>query len=172
LAILLLSTSQCKKEKEPTLPPETQEAKGTIGCLINGKVFVQGAAPHFGESGVQALYAKYNNSLEIDAYLHPEGRLKIKIFNPVVNTPVPIALYYYYSDKDHTNCSVFGGMETGEFVLTRFDTTAITIGRHVVSGRFKFDGQCSDPSLTPVSDSTISVTDGRFDIMLEGVNWY
>jgi len=170
-AFLLLTALQCKKEK-PTLPPETQEGKGTFGCLIDGEVFVDGWSPYLGHPAIQVLHLKYINTLEIDAYLRPYGKMKIRIFNPTINTPTPITFGEYYSlgNNNNTGCISFGGREIGEIVLTRFDTMPITIGSHVVSGRFKFDGQCLDLSMQPAGDLIKQITEGRFDLKFNFYN--
>ncbi|MDR0542303.1 MAG: hypothetical protein LBH19_08845 [Dysgonamonadaceae bacterium] len=54
------------------------------------------------------------------------------------------------------------GKETGEIFFTKLDTV-----NRIVSGRFQFQGQCSNAMFEIAGDSIVFITQGRFDIKLD-----
>ena len=161
----LLLANQCKKEDLDTLPPETQEGKNTFGCLINGEVFVKGNAPWM-HPRINAGYSRTQETLSLGAWLNPNGYMRLDIQNPVIGEQNIVYLCSYCStDLNNNDVLCFVGKNISNITLTHFDTVGL-----VVSGRFSFDGQCSNHEIIPIGDSIIHVTDGRFDIKLNVYN--
>ena len=162
LAIVLLSAAQCEKEKDlNTLPPETQEGKNTFGCLIDGELYVKGDAPWM-HAQISAGYSKSRKSLNVSVYLHPNGYIYMDSFVQNINEQTPIALCYYSPHNGDYTCFCFGGRDIGNITITKLD-----VENKIISGRFNFDGLCSDIYFNPIGDSTIMITEGRFDIKLK-----
>ncbi len=162
--LLLFSASQCEKEDLHTLPPETQEGKNTFGCYINGELFVKGKAP--GMPGmaqrISATYSHLSKELCIHSYLNPEGSMHIVVKNPDSNKEIVPELCYYYPYDYSQSCACFVSRQNGVVYLAKYDPVNL-----IVSGRFSFDGQCSNEFMNPIGDSMVHITEGRFDITLE-----
>ena len=161
LAPLLLA-NQCQKDDFDTLPRETREGKNTFGCLINGEVFVKGNAPWM-HSRISAGYSRTQEILSLGAWLTPNGYMRLDIKNPLIGElNIAYLCSYCSTDSNDDNVLCFGGKNIGNVAITCFDTIGL-----VVSGRFSFEGQYRDLNYMPIGDSTITVTEGRFDIKLE-----
>jgi len=162
LAMPLLA-SHCEKENFDILPPETQEGKNTFGCLINGEVFVKGYAPWMHPRISAYYYDGSSKHLTIDSYLYPKGYIQMHIENPFIDQQLKITVCYYAPrNGDYSECFYFGGRNVGNITITKLDTI-----NKIVSGRFNFDGQCSNEFVNPVGDSIVHITQGRFDIKLD-----
>ena len=165
ISSFLLATN-CEKELNE-LPPETTTGRHTFGCLVNGEIFLDSKSIiHWGRPNLWAEYSKNYNSLSISAMGKKNGKIasvEFTITNPVEMLPVKIDAAIYnagcYVNNPDCPCPYFIGKNTGNVILTRFDTI-----NEIVSGRFYFDGICSDNNANPISDSVGYVTEGRFDI--------
>ena len=162
LAIVLLSAAQCEKPDNSKLPPETQEGKNTFGCLINGELFTGFSKPvQIGLPPLTAYYYRSRKELSIYAAKY-EGAIGLRVENPKENTTATINSAGFAPYDDICSCFYYRKENTGQVILSKFDTVNL-----IVSGRFYFDGQCSDIDFKPIGDSIIYVTDGRFDIKLD-----
>lgn len=155
-----------------TLPAITQEGWNTIGCKVNGKVWVPLGAP-FGNPNYSSTfdeshglgYGEINAKIKL---FNPNGKLTISFspsyflpnqfatnsdFNKPLNTVVKfINQYSYYADTSSLGKSNF-------LKITHIDTV-----RNFVAGFFQFTlyrGQ--NYKITNRSDSIV-ITDGRFDL--------
>ncbi len=167
------------------LPPETQEGAHTLGCYIDGKMFFGGYFAPFMDIPLSANYALKSDILAIHAYgyINADGSLRayknvqlddtgimlIVVSNPKLQTPQPIKKAEYTPITSSIEyCYLYRTLEGGEVYLSKFDTVS-----KIVSGRFRFDGICSDKSIEfGGSDSSIvrSITEGRFDLRLRVSN--
>jgi hypothetical protein len=155
-----------------TLPAITQEGWNTIGCKVNGKVWVPLGAP-FGNPNYSSTfdeskglgYGEINAKIKL---INPNGKLTISFSpsyflpnqfatNSNFNTPFTTVVKYvdqhaYYADTSSLGNSNF-------LKITHIDTV-----RNFVAGFFQFTvyrGQ--NYKITDRSDSIV-FTDGRFDL--------
>ncbi len=165
--ILLNAASCCKDENEETLPPETQTGANTFGCLVNGKVWLNGGYAPFPSSN---LYASvYPNEFVIGA-LKSNDNMYQSIFIDV-KAPISIGKFNLNSENHQakfadgiTNCyyQTDSISSKGTLEITKFDSI-----NKIVSGQFSFIAFKYKPTTIAVignCDSTINITEGRFDI--------
>jgi len=160
LCLTLSSCDSCKEKEWDILPPETQTGANTFGCYVNGELFVKDREAIFTEKRLRINYYKNNKTLIINA-LSNNRTIYITVNESEINVKNLIPFAYFMPSEYNSICAYFIGRETGEIVFTKLDTINC-----IVSGRFQFQGQCSDFLLNKVSDSLISVTNGRFDAKL------
>jgi hypothetical protein len=161
ITITLCSCESCKKEYLTELPPETQTGANTFGCYVNGELFVKDGTHTFTEPPLNAEFIKGQNILTISSF-SKKGYINLWVMDVKVNIPTSLYEGYFLPEAEWgRECFCFGGKNFGEIVITKFDTT-----NNIVSGRFLFTGQCSDPLLNVTGDSIVNITDGRFDIKL------
>jgi hypothetical protein len=163
--MIILSASHCEKHEPTALPPETQTGANTLGCYVDGKLFVASREyTPFGHYHINATFSRNLNHLGLGCY-GKNGRMGLELqFNDIVlNVPKLISTARFLpKDNLVRDCFLFGDKNTGEIIITKFDTVNC-----IVSGKFKFQGKCSDIFLNVTGDSVVNVTDGRFDIKLE-----
>ncbi len=159
--LLLNASSCCKDENEETLPPETQTGANTFGCLVNGAVWRnEGLAPFPGSnlnvsvSRSQFVIGASKITNNIDQILF------IKIYSPISVGKYDLnnasAGFNDVGDNCYYQTDSMSSMGTLE--ITKFDTV-----NYIVSGIFNFKAIKLTAS-TGNCDSTINVTEGRFDI--------
>ncbi len=154
------------------LPPATQEGKNTIGCKINGKVWVPrvpfGAVTY---TDVTAFFSEKNNTgggtFELNLVDLDE---KIEDWVTVGFKPSYFRTTEYHTSPDSTDTETFTVLMTrlgkyyvvnkssanynNRFVLTKMDTL-----KNFYSGTFEF----TLFSKTNINDS-LKITEGRFDL--------
>lgn len=174
IIFLLLVTmgAGCEKEKEePQLPPITQTGKDTFGCLVDGDIWLpklvlafptqpkvsaglvreygyrmweigasQGAASSF-------YFGIYEDSLKL-------GEINISTDEMYGNG---IGLHFFSKDYEGTSFDWRKGLPV-QFVVTKLDTV-----NKIVAGTFSFDA-------VNMSNDTVSITNGRFDIKIDQVD--
>jgi hypothetical protein len=167
-AILLLFTvvsHSCEKEDTNKLPPETQEGKNTFGCYINDILFVRKRM----YNNPFAEYDRETNSL-IFGCEWGTPRVVLYIENPresEYNNVIFVDLWYDLDEYKENGCRAFVGENTGSVFFTKFDTI-----NRIVSGTFEFTARCVNhfygpgDSITYAGNSTVHVSNGRFDIKL------
>ena len=168
----LLSTiallSSCDKDGQifagkDKLPPETQTGENTVGCLVNGKVFL----PH--QQGISSPVNCYYQFVKGEYYftmafgdMRGTGIEDVNIFTAKINLqegqtyllnqgygPDKGAGAEYYTDlnnKFSTNL-----INIGEVIITRID-----VSKSIVSGTFWFDAVNS-------KGEKVEIREGRFD---------
>ena len=159
----------CKKETP--LPQATQTGANTLGCKVNGKVWVAEDSDEmfnrtFGvEGGYEFAYIDtIRNNIWIQArrndrtFLHlfvrqvdKPGVYPLRLATgaaPGAIVPYSYGLYYDSSKEFMT-----GPGHTGSVTVTRADTV-----NKIIAGTFEFTGY------DPKTKQTISVTEGRFDV--------
>ncbi|MDR2886830.1 MAG: hypothetical protein LBV26_02335 [Bacteroidales bacterium] len=165
-AILLLFTvvsHSCEKKDPDKLPPETQEGKNTFGCYINDILFVRIRKYR----NPFAVYDKETNSLFFGC---DRGTPNVAIYieNPRESEYNQFTSGYVShsgTESGYDGCWYFVGENTGHVFITKFDTI-----NRIVSGTFEFSARCSASSYRPdglityAGDSTVHVSNGRFDI--------
>ncbi len=143
-----------------SLPPETQEGKGTIGCLIDGKLWATNEWDNgfMRQAPVRAYFYKESYYKEGKTYCTIGAEKKDGTFIVIdINTA---------NIKTEKKISAEAGVGMGYLnfyvskepyiYLTKFDTI-----NHIISGQFSFEAiNNEDPT------DTIKVTDGRFDMYL------
>ena len=154
------------------LPPATQEGKNTIGCKINGKVWVPrvpfGAVTYTDITlfvGEQNNYGAGNcvfNLVDIDEGIEDWFAILFgpNYFKPIEYhcTPPPYVENYcvaklsrlgQYYDLDYSIDN-----NSNQFVITKIDTV-----QNFISGTFKFTFYNVDNK-----NDSLKITDGRFDL--------
>ncbi|MDR1372483.1 MAG: hypothetical protein LBJ17_05070, partial [Dysgonamonadaceae bacterium] len=154
------------KDEIPTeLPAETQTGANTFGCYINDSIlFVTHweFAP-FTHGTIHAGFNRKETVLYVEAYSEL-GRINLNISNNIhigkgESAPIFSGLF---QPAENGPCFHFIEKNIGEVTLSKFDTI-----NRIVSGTFQFIGQCYDPLFEVPGDSTVNVSNGRFDIKLE-----
>jgi len=149
-------------DPEPELPPITHEGKNTFGCLINGEVWL----PDVTDGSIidhKLTIDITSNSFNIKAQLVKNKKDEwffiyvtegfIGVGNYYLNNIKPGIAFYnnFINHYDFQTDSNF----TGNIIITTYD-----IQNRIFAGTFSFFAH------SQTSDSTISITDGRFDIKL------
>ncbi len=154
--------NQPKPEPEPQFPPETQEGKHTLGCLVNGQIWIPGGSPRPSlVGGISAEYdggyfrvsaAQVNEQTDQSFAIYVKAGVDKAGIYSLSNAP---EVSIKFSDSN-TKC-LYGWdsipqPHTGELEIIKIDTK-----KYFVSGRFWF-------TLVQPGCDTIRVTDGRFDV--------
>ncbi len=169
IALLALVTLGCEKEEKEeknwtSLPPETQEGKNTIGCLIDGELWATNywiddkkfinpfsmyahyKGPYFGPD--KMIFCK------ISAIKKNQTSIKIFISTPNIQIMKPLkGIAFFNKNTEKRFIS-----ENPYIYLTRFDTI-----NKIISGRFSFEALDIE---NKILDDTIKITNGRFDMKL------
>lgn len=161
--VLVTISSSCKKEK---LPKPTQEGNNTLGCKIDGRIFVPKDALTF--PVLKGLVATYSNTSKEFTMSVSEPRndnengfqryLYIEVVNPSIGKNIigsknfaeaEISYKNQLPQRYESNDSI-GGIMT----IEKFDTVS-----GIIAGTFSF-------RLAPRSNTTgiLNVSEGRFDI--------
>lgn len=161
-AFMLFVAGSCdKKDDEPQLPEITQTGEGTLGCLVDGQIFI--ANPGFMQSPIGASNNQwedkrwmvdgsgndYTVALEIckDSIIE-----KISTLNGIPEESCSNGVIYFKGNSSQTALFTTSHSETGKIFITRFDTI-----NRIISGTFYFDAVNSEGKITQVRD-------GRFDV--------
>ena len=148
------------------LPPATQTGAQTIGCLVNGKAFFDNSSFNNFYQFIDGEYYLVINWDSDNSSGYKDGQLAISKTN-IQEGQTYILNKSSYTDGDYTGAGAtfvstlsefYGQYETnsnytGQIHFTRFDTV-----NFIMSGTFEF--QAKDI----LSEKTISVTNGRFDL--------
>ena len=164
IIILLFSLigAGCEKENEELqLPPITQSGAGTLGCLVNGEIFVAKNwmfGPAIGASNnqwedrrwvINGVGDNHTVVLEIcrDLVIKGEAILKGPFEESCSNSMI-----YFSSYPSLTASFQTSDKNVGKVFISRFDTT-----NRIISGTFYFDAVNS-------SGEKVEIRDGRFDV--------
>jgi hypothetical protein len=146
------------------LPPATMVGANTVGCLVNGEVFLPHKNNPFGSSSITCFYqfvnGAYHFSLGFSNDLQTNVRgVNIASHNIVLqqgntyqlinnNGNSSFGSYYNFADSQYFTTNII----TGELKITKLDQV-----NSIISGAFWFDGINSTGIKTEVRD-------GRFDL--------
>ncbi len=171
ISFLLLSCG--RKDDENTnpvsqLPPATTTGANTIGCLVNGEVFLPRQNNPLGPSAKGCYYQNVNNGWEFylgffnDRMTHVRG-VHIETNKKELEQGKSYELALEASDNAFFASYLLGGGLYGGFVTDEYNKGNITITRldkinHILSGTFWFNAK------NPISGEVIKITDGRFDM--------
>lgn len=164
---LLIGFACCKKKDailktEPTMPPITSEGKKTIGCYMNGKLWVLDGYKSYVDCNyypwhdAPSLYGTFAVKAHCDK---DESYITMQLHNRVFSTGK--YLLYTSSDlKDGLMCTTQSfyenfSIDSNNFInISRLDTI-----NRIASGTFQFKVINENDLL-----DTLKVTDGRFDL--------
>lgn len=157
LALLLLFIPHCKKESEPTLPPETTTGAMTFGCKVNGNVFVP--KDHNGRPGLFVQYIQMTDGWHLNIPAVDWETLKgvsittDSLFLQVgqkyeFDTVKGTAQAFYVDDSQYNKLPE----DSGHLLVKYLD-----LSNRILSGTFSFVGTNKD-------GRKVSITDGRFDV--------
>jgi hypothetical protein len=174
LILLLLTAftlSCCNNDDQPKtelekLPPATQTGAQTIGCLVNGKAFVDNSSfNNFYQFVDGEFYLVINWDMD-NSNGYKDGQIAISK-TVIQEGQTYILNKSSYLDGDYIGAGatfvstlpeIYGQYETnsnytGQIHFTRFDTQ-----NFIMSGTFEFEAK------DILSEKTISITNGRFDL--------
>ncbi|MBS1738883.1 MAG: hypothetical protein JSS98_20215 [Bacteroidetes bacterium] len=180
ISLLLLSAASCKKNKlKDPLPPATQSGANTMGCYVNGIVWLpdtrdNGSIPRlkaisvvFWNTKSQLLFTFYRqrdgDNQNLDIYLKEfagVGNYHMDVISKVIGVPGSygeLNNYIYFSDRNFNKRYITNGYYQGIVNITSYDEI-----ERIISGTFQFKAQNYDGSL----DSVV-VTNGRFDCKID-----
>jgi hypothetical protein len=164
IVLILALASSCKNENFNVMPPETQSGKNTLGCTIDGDLFVGGCCAPWMRPALSAGYYTVSDRLGIDVWGkmngEPAGVIGISIIHPVQNSMQTIEKIRY-TPRPVILCQEYLTSTGAEVFITKFDTI-----NNIVSGRFQFTGYCN----TGDSTNTKQITQGRFDLKFDIIN--
>jgi hypothetical protein len=165
LASLIFFLQDCNlfdsATKKEVLPSLTQEGKNTLGCVVNGKVWLPK-----GNDGTSNLSLSYDPNYAF-------GTLNLFTYRITDNVDQSLGFYSdslkttgsYLLDNPERQAASFTDLKiscsydkdldvyhSGELIITRFD-----LQNQIISGTFEF-------TVARPGCDTIKVTQGRFDI--------
>jgi hypothetical protein len=171
--------SDCHKSNSPTnaLPPETHAGLNTMGCIVNGQLFIpqtsgyppgqfSNAGYEYGESSINfnwtdkpdcgfSILRIYLDSVQLQA----GDTITLGLMpDSVANSPVKAQWATYYSfpcDSGVIGSYSTTSQVTGQVIIDYYDPLAF-----LIAGRFSFD------AIDKYSD-TIHVREGRFDMAIQ-----
>ncbi|MBC7920927.1 MAG: hypothetical protein H7Z75_07515 [Ferruginibacter sp.] len=169
-----LTLTQCswlfgKKDDELELPPATQEGKGTLGFMLNGKLWVPKGFTGRSNSSLSYDPGLNGGLLTLSAYriegdegqyitIYCGGVTQIGAYALSRPNPPGGVVYFNSNTRTNTACDYGDGSivsQQGTLTITRFDLT-----KHIIAGRVEF-------TLIHPECDTIRATDGRFDMELQ-----
>jgi len=165
IVIGLINNLSCSPDKdEENLPQETQVGANTLGCLINGKIWLPKGLVTFPSPNLQAQVSQtyfYISALKEGGdfiTIEINESPKIGVFN--LNDSNHTA----YMGNSGTNCYYKTDSESlnNYIEITKFDTV-----NYIISGRFEFTAfkfQIEGLDSSSECDSIKKITEGRFDI--------
>ncbi len=171
LLLVLVTTfvlSCCDKDgqifaSKDKLPPETQTGANTVGCLVNGKVFL----PHQAgiDSPVNCYYQFVNGYYYFTIAFSDYRKQSIESVN-VFTSKTVLTIGQIYSLNQGYNPNKGGGAEYYTDLNNKFSTNLINVGevkitridvsKSIVSGTFWFDA-------TNSKGEKVEIREGRFD---------
>lgn len=168
ILLIVLAVTSCDKDgqifaSKDKLPPETQTGANTVGCLVNGKVFL----PH--QQGISSPVNCYYQFVKGEYYftlafgdMRGTGIEDVNIFT--AKTVLTVGQTYllnqgYGPDKgggaeyytDLNNIFNTDLINIGELKITRID-----VSKSIVSGKFWFDA-------VNAKGEKVEIREGRFD---------
>lgn len=168
----LIALISCDKDDDKPktelekLPPATQIGAQTIGCLVNGKAFIDNSSFNNFYQFVDGEYYLVINWDMDNSNGYKDGQLAISK-TIIQEGQTYILNKSSYLDGDYIGAGatfvsnlpeIFGQYETntnytGQIHFTRFDTQ-----NFIMSGTFEFEAK------DILTEETISITNGRFDL--------
>ena len=183
---ILTSSSNCRKSNSPTnqLPPETHAGLNTMGCTVNGEIFIPqtkstpGSAPgpfsvagyNIPGPGISFHWTNYNDSslswidIHVDSVDLQAGTTytlgapadTTNVITPNTTAKAQWALYYSVSGNVIPSFAYRTNSQvTGQIILDYYDSL-----NGLVAGRFTFDAVNN-------SGDTVHVREGRFDMAIQ-----
>lgn len=176
LVCLVLFFSYCSKktiedgcpyhDDTSTLPPATQCAANTFGCLVNGEVWVADVEPYVPH--IYAVHSNYSENgfivrgairLAVDNSTYKYQYIKVNIREDISQGGIYTISDNGIDENEGTYIDFISGEEfitfsnnSGELEITKFDREEF-----IISGTFWF-------TAVNGKGDTIRVTDGRFDV--------
>ena len=172
LILFFLSACSCGRNSDDnstqnTLPPATQTGANTIGCLVNGEVFLPHQNNPTGPSATHCHYQFVNNewNFSLGYFNDKQNPLRsigifgngIKLHSNIIyplgkNNGIGNASLYGYYGKNGTPSFYTDNISTGELKITKLDSI-----NYIISGTFWFDAINSN-------GQKVQIRDGRFDM--------
>ncbi|MCC6684221.1 MAG: hypothetical protein IT247_04030 [Bacteroidia bacterium] len=157
-ALLTMNVHCEKDEPRPPdqLPPYTQTGANTIGCLVNGRVFIPNKNDLYGYS-----FGYYQDELTFYIDRNSE-RVYIGIWDKTVTDTgiydltyvnAQKNIFYRWTDKTIVREFRTNNLHAGKLYIQYWDKQ-----HHIMAGTFYFDAITGDSSI-------VHITEGRFDMI-------
>jgi hypothetical protein len=169
IASLVLCQCQLfKKEVKPELPPETQEGKRTMGCKVDGEIWL----PEYSKRGLFApgpYDVTYDGSyygVSLNADKKEETAISISVYKVSGTGTYELPKFISKSPSGYTNITqALYTDNTGDFYTDSLHTGMVTITKldlqkAIISGTFYFD------AYNKKTGKVVKITEGRFDYPL------
>lgn len=166
---ILLWACSCEDDSLKQLPPATQEGKNTLGCLINGEVFVAERGGYYDSPVGVGVHFPYVLGFNGSGYAGDceDNRANIYLYVEDSTETVKERIYELTSYKHMQPFNSLGyvnlcksryetyGESSGQLHVIKLDTI-----KKIISGTFWFDAKSEEGEM-------IEIRDGRFDITYE-----
>jgi hypothetical protein len=169
IASLVLCQCQLfKKEVKPELPPETQEGKRTMGCKVDGQIWLPEYSKRglFGGSEFSMTYEGSFYGLSLGADRKRETYVGFNVYDVAESGTYALFKIYtpFYSGLQRITKAIYTD-STGDFETDSLHTGKVTITKldrqkAVISGTFYFD------AYNKKTGKVVKITEGRFDYPL------
>ena len=153
--------SSCNEDEEK-LPPITMEGKNTLGCLLNGKVWLP-EMRFFNQGGIYTELQTAVDTVGINIYAdnaNGDDGITISFFDsPILQAGSVYDLsnpefYLMYNNHADGKICLYDSVLSGVVSLLKFDARS-----QIISGTFEFR------VYSPDCDAIANVSDGRFDLV-------
>ena len=176
LILGFLATSCGRSEDPPAnpvaqLPPATQTGANTIGCLVNGEVFLPHQNNPTGPASKSCNYEFLDNGYHLSINFSNDTQEYLKSVSVRTHNIDLLqgSIYQLEIDNGYSGITKYGEFTKytgGINGIKRYKTNSVFVGQlkidrldkinHIISGTFWFDGE--------LNGEIIKVTEGRFDM--------
>ncbi len=167
----LLVLTSCSKDDiikpQTELPPITQTGENTVGCLVDGEVFLPKGSNPLGNPIITCLYQNINGNFEFGLSFSNNKTNPLRSIHILSNKIELMENKTYQLKDEEPENSVFanyllGGGLYGGYVTTNLASGELTITKlvptkSIISGTFWFDAVNSN-------GEKVEIREGRFDM--------
>ncbi|CAL2105128.1 conserved exported hypothetical protein [Tenacibaculum sp. 190524A02b] len=170
--LLAISFTNCSKDEAPIpplqqLPPMTQVGANTVGCLVNGEVFLPHQKKLFGAPSYSCFHQFLEGNYEFGlGFSSNQGTHRQVIIGTNKLEFTEGQTYQLKAEQPENSVYAYISVEagakqgyrttdkvTGELTITKLNPT-----QAIISGTFWFDAKRAN------TDEVIKIRDGRFDM--------
>ncbi|CAL2076405.1 conserved exported protein of unknown function [Tenacibaculum sp. 190524A02b] len=173
--LLAISFTNCSKEEDPVaplqqLPPMTQVGANTVGCLVNGEVFLPHQKNPTGVSSTICFYQFVNNKWNFSLGFSNDKQTKLRAVNIATKNHVleQGKTYELISGNGNSlfgNYTIYNGgisnidkyVTNGNSIKGELTIKYLNKQKNIISGTFWFNA-------VNTNDEKIEIRDGRFDM--------
>jgi hypothetical protein len=167
-SFLLVSCSKDNPFETPTtqdqLPPASTVGANTVGCLVNGEVFLPHKNNPFGSSSITCFYQFVNGAYHFSLGFSNDQRTRLRGVDVASHNIVMQqgSTYTLISDNGNSAFGSYGDFATYQYFTSNLVTGELKITKldqanAIISGTFWFNAISSNGEI-------IHITEGRFDL--------